>query len=178
MFEEELVNSAAESWFGGVQPVEVGSLDDVKEERQVIPATKGAKFQVVKAEATSNKDFSYRSINMHLKLVDGLADGKYKNKIVFARVCYYADPNIYKKEFFQKKQHLIQLKYLKRAVGYESNTVDGHFLDACLHKQILADITIKKRQILLDDGQGGKVAEETQDNEAKNFKAIPAEQSI
>jgi hypothetical protein len=174
--DEELIGSS--NWYGGVEPIDVGNLDDVKEERQVIPASKGVELQIVNAEIKANKANTYRSINLQLKLTQGLADGKYKGKVVFGRVCYYADPTIYTKDFFTKKQHLIQLKYLKRAIGYENNTVDGHLLEALANKQILGDIVIKKSTFQVDDGKGGKETVEQLDNEVKNFKSMPAEMQV
>ena len=166
------------AWYNGVEPVDVGNLEDVKEERQVIPASKGVELLVVKAEIKSNEKNTYRSINLQLKLTQGLVDGKYKNKMIFGRVCYYADPNVYTKDFFTKKQHLIQLKYLKRAIGYESNTVDGHFIEALTGKQLLGDITVKKSTFQIDDGKGGKETVEQLDNEVRNYKAMPAEMQV
>lgn len=166
-----------QEWYSGVEPVDVGNLDEVREERQVIPATKGVKFQIVKAEATSNKENTYRQIALQLNMVDGI-EGKYKGKPLFARVCYYADPNAYTKDFFTHKQHLVQLKYLKRAIGWETNTVDGHLMEELVGKQVLADITIKKRKVFLDDGNGGKTEEEVMDNEVRNFKPLPLDQSV
>lgn len=173
--EEELLES---SWYGGVEPVEVGNLDDVKEERQIIPASKGVELQVVKAEIKSNAKNTYRNINLQLKLTQGLANGKYKGKIVFGRVCYYADPNVYTKDFFTKKQHLIQLKYLKRAIGYESNTVDGHLIEELTGKQLLGDIRVKKSTFQVDDSRGGKESVEQLDNEVVNYKSMPAEMQV
>jgi len=174
--DEELLSEG--SWYGGVEPVEVGNLDDVKEERSVIPAAKGVELQVVKAEIKSNKANTYRNIHLQLRLTQGLVNGKYKGKIVFCSVCYYADPNVYTKDFFTKKQHLVQLKYLKRAIGYESNTVDGHLLEELTGKQLLGDITIKKSKFMIDDGKGGKEQVEQLDNDVKNFKSMPAEMQV
>ena len=174
---EELLGDTG-SWYGGVEPVDVGSLDDVKEERQVIPAAKGVELQVVKAEIKSNKAYTYRSIHLQLRLTQGYVDGKYKGKVVFANVCYYADPNVYTKDFFTKKQHLIQLKYLKRAIGYESNTVDGHLIEELTGKQLLGDITVKKSKFMIDDGKGGKEEIEQLDNDVRNYKAMPANMQV
>lgn len=166
------------NWYSGVEPIDVGNLDEVKEERQVIPATRSVKLAIAKAENAVNKENTYRSLNLQLSLVDGLTDGKYKNKPIFTRVCYYADPNVYTKDFFTKKQHLVQLKYLKRAIGFTSNVVDGHLLEELVGKQLLADIIVRKRKVLIDDGQGGKEEVEQLDNEVRNFKALPVEQQI
>jgi hypothetical protein len=174
--DEELMGSS--NWYGGVEPIDVGNLDDVKEERQVIPASKGVELQIVNAEIKANKANTYRSIKLQLRLTQGLVDGKYKNKIVFTSVCYYADPTVYTKDFFTKKQHLIQLKYLKRAIGYESNTVDGHLIDELNNKQLLGDIVVKKSKFMVDNGKGGKEEIEQLDNEVKNFKSMSVEMQV
>ena len=72
----------------------------------------------------------------------------------------------------------MQLKYLKRAIGWQTNTVDGHLFEELMGKQVLGDITIRKRKVYLDDGQGGKEEVEQLDNEIRNFKALPIEQQI
>ena len=175
---DEQFDLNSDMWYSGVEPVDVGNLDDVKEERQVIPATREVKFRIIKAESTVNKENTYRSINLQLNLVEGLADGKYKNKPIFTRVCYYADPNVYTKEWFTKRQHLVQLKYLKRAIGFQSNTVDGHLMDELQGRQLLGDIIIKKNKRMVDDGRGGKEEVEQLDNEVRNFQALPLTSQI
>ena len=164
-------------WYSGVEPIDVGNLEEVREERQVIPATKNVKLQIIKAENAFNKENTYRSINLQLNLVEGI-DGKYKGKPIFTRVCYYADPNVYTKEWFTKKQHLVQLKYLKRAIGFTSNVVDGHLLEDLKGKQLLGDIIVRKRKIIVDDGAGGKEEVEQLDNEVRNFKVLPISSMI
>ena len=158
--------------YGGVEPVDVGNLDDVREQRIVIPASKGVVVRIKKAENMINKDNTYRQINLQLQLVDGLAEGKFKGKVVFTRVCYYADPNAYTKDYFKNKQHLVQLKYLLRAVGATSNVVDGHLIDNLMSATpILCDITVNKKVQKVDDGTGNIVDVETLENECRNFKA-------
>lgn len=179
---EDLINddvSGVSAFFGGIEPMDVGDLTDVKEERQVIPPTKNVKFQIVKAEATINKAGTFRQINLQCKLVDGIDEqGKFKNKIIFTRVTYYADPNAYTSEFFKRRQYLLALKFLKTAVGWDSSTIDGNFL-AQLDKKILkGDIVIRKGKRLVDDGTGNKVQTEQLDNEIRNFKALSPEESV
>lgn len=176
--EEELL-SGKDVWYSGVEPVDVGNLDDVKEERQVVPATRSVKLQITKTEDYVNEARTYRMIRLVLKIVDGIDEsGKYKGKPIFTSVTYYADPNVYTKDFFKKKQHLIQLKYLRNAIGWNSTAVDGHFLEALLGKVVKGDIIVKKRVILVDDGSGGKEETTVQDNEVRNFKALPLEEQV
>lgn len=171
---EEQFDLNKNNWYNGVEPVEVSNLDDVKEIRTVIPATKSVKVKIIKAENTINKDNTYRSINLQLKLIQGIDEtGKYKGKVIFARVCYYADPNVYTKDFFHNKQHLVQLKYLMRATGIDLTKIDGHKIEELTSTpEIKADITVKKRIIEVDDGTGVKSKEEILENEARNFKAL------
>jgi hypothetical protein len=158
-----------ELWFNGVEPVEIGNLDDVKEQRTVIPATKGVRVKIKKADNAINKDNTYRSINLQLQITQGIDEtGKYKNKVIFGRVCYYADPNAYTKDFFKTKQHLVQLKYLARATGMDFSKITGEFIDSLVTApEIKVDITIRKRKMLVDG-----VEEETMENEVKNYKSL------
>lgn len=167
------------AYYSGVEPVDIGDLTDVKEERQVIPPTKNVKFQIVKAEATVNKANTFRQINLQCKLIDGIDEhGKYKNKIVFTRVTYYADPNTYTSEFFKKRQYLLALKYLKNAVGWDSSVIDGHFIAQIENKVLKGDIIIKKGKRFVDDGNGNKIELEQLDNEIRNFKALAPEDVV
>jgi hypothetical protein len=174
-----LNNDDVVAFFGGVEPMDVGDLSDVKEERQVIPNTKNVKLQIIKAENQINKAGTFRQINLQCKIVDGIDEqGKYKNKIIFTRVTYYADPNAYTSDFFKKRQYLIALKFLKNAIGWESSTIDGHFLAALDKKILKGDIVIRKNKRLVDDGTGNKVEIEQLDNEIRNFKALSPEESV
>lgn len=170
------------SWYSGVEPVEVGNLDEVKEQKTLIPATKGVLFKIKKADNFVSKDNTYKMINLQLQIVEGIGeDHKYKNKVMFARVTYFADPNKYTNDFFKAKQHLVQLKYLLRSVGCSTNVVDGHLLDELMNSQpILADITIKPNKRLIDDGTGtGTVTEVVEmENEVRNFKAAGASAGV
>lgn len=171
MFED----TPQEGWYSGVEPVDVGNLDDVREMRTVIPATKNVRMRIVKAENAINKNNTYRSINLTLKLTQGIGDeGKYKNMTLFARVCYFADPIAYTKDFFKTKQHLVQLKYLSRATGIDLTKIDGHKIEELLNApEIKADITLKKKLVFSDNGMVNEKEEDAQfENEVRNFKAL------
>jgi len=169
-------------WYSGVEPVDVGNLDGVKEIKTLIPATKNVRLKIKKAENFVNKENTFKMINLQLQIVDGInEEGKYKNMGLFAMVSYYADPNVYTKDFFKNKQHLVQLKYLLRAIGSTTNVVDGHLLDELMNSQpILADITVKKSVRKIDDGTGtGTFIEvEQMENEVRNFKAAGASATV
>lgn len=162
------------------QPVEVGNLDEVKETRSVVPATKGVKVQITKVDLRNNKENTYRSLNLTLKIVDGVdAEGKYKNKVVFGRVCYYADPTAYTKDFFKTKQHLIALKQLSKATGIDAHVIDMEFVNKLITANpIKVDITVRKRIVPIDDGTGTIIEEERMENEVRNYRAIPASELV
>ena len=125
-------------------------------------------------------DSTFKMINLQLQIVDGIdAEAKYKNKVMFARVSYYADPNKYTTDFFKNKQHLVQLKYLLRAVGTTTNIVDGHLLDELMNSQpILADIVTKKEKRFVDDGTGNQVETFELVNDVRNFKSAGASATV
>lgn len=174
---DELIKDT--QWYGGVEPMDIGNLDDIKEEKQVIPPTKNVKFIITKADNWVNSEGSLRQINLALKIVDGIdPSGKYKNKLIFTRITYYADTTVYKNDFFVRKQYLISLKYLKNAIGWDKTTIDGHFFDECLNKEVMGDIIVKNRKILVDDGSGNKVEEVIQDNDVIRLKPLSLENVI
>lgn len=168
--------------FEVIDEVDVGTLDDVKEERTLLPPTKGVKLQIAKASPVANKEATYRQINLQLRLVDGItvAEGeepKYKGMSVFTRVCYYADPTVYTKDFFKKRQHLVQLKYLKGACTLtDPNKVNDAFLKELTDQIVLADITQQKARPYTD-AQGVEQPGEPS-NEARNFRAVPVEEMV
>jgi len=149
------------SEFQEMESVEIGDLSQVEEQKMVIPATKGVKLLIKKAENSVNEANTYRQISLQLQIVDGIdEEGKYKNKVLFSRVCYYADPNAYTKDFFKSRQHLVQLKNLMKAVESESQVIDAEFLSGLEGLLIKGDITTKK------DKEGNL------DNEVRNFKTL------
>lgn len=174
------MSDEVQAFYSGVEPVEIGNLEEVKEQRTLIPATKNVRFKIKKAENFVSKDNTFRMINLQLQLVDGIdEEGKYKNKVMFVRVTYSADPNKYNTDFFRNKQHLVQLKYLLRAVGCTSSVVDGHLLDELVNSQpILADIVVKKDKRFVDDGTGTQIETFELVNDVRNFKLAGASTTV
>ena len=85
MDEVEFTNDAeVQEHFGGIEPVNVGDLSDVQEQKLLIPATKNVKLLIKVADMRTPKDHNdYRWINLQLQLVDGIDEsGKYKGKVV------------------------------------------------------------------------------------------------
>jgi len=181
-----------QEWYGGVEPTDVGSLDDVKEQRSILPPAKDVRVRIARAEIKDKLDEVsrrpiYRQLVLGLKLTEGI-DGKFKGMFVNARVCFYADPAIYTKDFFKNKQHLVQLKYLSRSTGLDFNKIDGHTLvDLCNAPEIKITITqkpglakyinkstgayLRKEEANLLNPSEYDVEQEPE-NEAKNFKGL------
>jgi hypothetical protein len=166
-----MFSDAMESGFSVCEEVVIGDLTQVKEEKQLVPAAKRVKLRVKKAESQASKDNAYRWINLQLQIVEGIdSECAYKGKVVFGKVCYYADMAKYgEKDFFKKKQHLIQLRYLLEALGLDLATVkiNDAFMQGIANQIVLADITQTK-----GDEEYGP------DNEVKNFRAVPAESMV
>ena len=166
-----MFSDTMESGFSVVEEVEIGDLTNVKEEKQLVPAAKKVKLRIKKAESQASKDNAYRWVNLQLQIVDGIdSEGAYKGKVVFGKVCYYADMAKYgEKDFFKKKQHLIQLRYLLEALGLDLATVkiNDAFMQGVTNQIVLADITQTK-----GDEEYGP------DNEVKNFRSVPAESMV
>ena len=157
--------------FDVVDEVVVEDLTNVKEEKQLVPPAKKVKLLVKKAEVQASKDDAYRWINMQLQIVDGIDEaGAYKGKVVFGKVCFFADMKKYgEKDYFKKKQHLIGLKQLLQAIGADLAQVkiNESFLLGLAGQTLLADITQTK-----GDEQFGP------DNEVKNYREVPASSMV
>lgn len=151
--------------------VYIDTLEDVQETKQLIPAAKNVKLLIKKAESRSSKDNAYRWLNLQLQLVDGIDEkGSYKNKVVFGKVCYYADMVKYAgKEYFDKKQHLLELKRLLKALGYDLANVK-------LNEQLLNEL--KGKMVMGDILQTKPTDDYDSDNEVRYFKAVKSEDLI
>ena len=175
--------NGSRAYYAGVEPVEVGNLEEIKEERQYIPATKNVRLKIRKAEIRVNQENTYRQINLQLQLTQGIGEeNKYKNKVIFTRVCYYADPNVYTSDFFVKRQHLVLLKQLARATGIDLSTIDGHTPELLEQSaEIMGNIIVTKRQAIIE---GQPVVDESGkpvynfDNEVRQFQAVPSEMQV
>lgn len=167
--------------YGGVEEVDIGDLSQVREERQVIPATRRVRVKIIKTENRFNADNTYRWINLSLRLMRGIeveneneTITKFKGAVVFGRVCYYADPISYDDDFFKKKQHLVQLKYLINATGLTTTKIDGHFIELLIESpEILVDITVRKRKAVIE----GEELEITE-NEVRNYKPLDITEQV
>ena len=153
------------------EEVVIEDLTQVKEEKSLVPAAKRVKLLVKKAECQASKDGAYKWLNLQLGIVDGLdSEGAYKGKVVFGKVCYFADMDKYGgKDYFKKKQHLVQLRYLLEAIGADLATVkiNDEFLVGITNQYVLADIMQTKG----NDDFGP-------DNEVKNYREVSQESLV
>ena len=178
MTEEELKTASEEVGFQIIDPVEL-DLMDVKQERVLLPPTDNVKLRVRKATAIANKDNSYRQMNISFQVAEGIQMGeevKYKGSVLFERVCYFADPKRYDKDFFKKRQHLVQLRGLLAALGEDlaKVVIDDGFLESLAGKELLADIRQKPNKFTAKDG--------TEVNDTVNFmprfRELPSDASV
>jgi len=160
-----------EEGFNVVDEVVIEDLTDVKEEKQLIPPSREVKLLVKKAEVKASKDNNYRWVNAQLQLVDGVdAEGKYKGKVVFGKICYYANMEMYgAKDYFKKKQHLVNLRQFAEAVGMDlaGLKINYQFIQDITGKMVVADILQTK-----GNEQYGP------DNEVKNYKKVSTDSLV
>ncbi len=173
-------------YYNGVEPVEVGDMSGIKRENPVMPATKGVKVEIVNTENRINEANTYRWIRLQLRVVDGIqipndvsgeVETKYKGMSIFTNACYFVDmvngvsTNTGKKyseiNMFKKKQHLLNLKNLSEATGIDLTLVDGHRIEELKGMTVKADITTSTNK------KTGEI-----NNEARNFKVVPLEDSV
>ena len=121
-----------EKFFDVIEPVEVGSLEDVKEERPLMPPTRNVKLIIKKVDTLKSQDGKWKGLRLHMQIVDGITVGedvKYKGSYIRSEaISYYADPEKYNKEFFKKRQHLVNLKQLMKATGINSGIINDEFV--------------------------------------------------
>ena len=172
-----------EEHYGGVEPVNIENLEDIREEKQTIPATKSVKLRIDKVEfnekLTDDKVSVYRWLKLNYRVVEGIdEEGKYKNKVVFARssICYYADPIHYTKDFFKTRQHLVDLKYLLTATGLIGTPIDGHLPEVMEGEMVIGDIVQVKNSYTTKGGD--EVNELVNDVSTKSLRAVPIDSEV
>ena len=166
------------------EPVEI-DVQDVKEQRIVIPAAKDVKFRIKKAELRMRRVKSEKeggtgednppvtkSIALELSLVDGVGEGKFKNKSMFQDVCYWADPAIKMSDWYKNKQHLVPLRFLLSALGIPlKGSIGDELIGQLQGREVLGTISLKKMQAF-DPSTGKYVDTDDFKNEVGKFKAV------
>ncbi len=139
-----------------------GDLSDVKEERSILPPTKGLKVRVAKASINSTKDKSLAGLGLDLVIVDGIesvdtetgeTEYRYKNKHLFTNgsleLCFFADTEVKVSDWFKTKQHLVEFKKFLTAldIPLAGASITDQFLSELVGREILVDVQQEKDQV-------------------------------
>ena len=170
--EDVLKEKLENAGFDVTDPIDV-DLSNVKEERRLVPAANNILLRIRKVTARSNPSGTYRSLNISFQLENGIEIGgevKYRGTVVFESVCYHADATVYTKDFFKKRQHLVALTQLMKALGRDMNfKIDDEFLSSLEGQAVIGSITQKPNNYTTKDG----VEVKTIVNAVNRFKAVP-----
>lgn len=192
--EDAVKEKLAGAGFEVVDEIEIGDLSDVKEERNILPPVKGIKVRIRKVTINQNKEGTFRQLNMSLAVEDGFevaGEVKYKGSVIWARVPYYADSQVYTKDYFVKKQHLVELKKLALALSIDITDikVNDEFLASLEGQLLTADVRQRASQYVIRNGKkitlnkevkalGDEQTFDDVQNEVGNFKAISSEAQV
>lgn len=180
MIPEELDTNVSEEDIQVVEPVDVGDLGDVKRQRSLVPPNKGVKLRISKARAISSKDGNWRGIGLWLIITEGVEiDGeiKYKGSGVSKTITYYANPEVYTKQYFKSRQHLVDWKDLRDAVNLSEplKVSDSTFEE--LPGQIIVGDIIQVDETRKDaDGVRQKTGEII--NDVMNIKCLSTDEAV
>lgn len=181
---EDIIDDAKEI-FQALEPVEIGTLEDVKPMINLLPPAKGVKLLIREVKPRVNPDNTRRTLSCRFILVDGIPqdDGsfKYKGMGVLTDVCYWADVKKYTNPFFtgSTRPYLNEFKTLLAACGVKFKGVVNDDIVASLSGSIILGNIIQRRGgKMLDkdkqpilDANGNEQYYETR-NEATNFKVL------
>ena len=165
--------------FEVTESLSLGSLEDVKEEKVLIPPSRDALLRIKKATNTLNADATYRQVSVQFVVEDGILIGnetKYKGSTVFGKYCYYADAEKYTKDYFKKRQHLVQFKNLINAIGEDVANVEVN--DELWSKMSNTLVVGTIRQVANKyTAKDGTLIDEMK-NEVSNIKVVPSESQV
>ena len=178
MDEQEITGKLQEAGFDVTEPVEL-DLSDVREERVLLPPANNVRLRIRKAAVWSNQDNTYRGLNISFSVEDGITAGsqtKFKGAVIFERICYYADPVVYNKDYFKRKQHLVSLKQLVKAIGGDVNkiVVNDDFLKRLEGCVVAGDIRQVPNSFTAKDG----TQVNTTINTIVRFRPVAAEDQV
>lgn len=153
--------------------IEQGSLEDVKEIKQIVPATSNVRMRISKAETMASKDEAIKSLKLTLRIVDGIEvqnketgemELKYKDKPMFTGlmdVPFWADLAVKTKPWWKNKQYLVNLKKLCLALEIDlkevkvdaNGVVDVNPLLMLLEdREVICDIRHEENQVRSPEG--------------------------
>lgn len=169
-----------------------GNLDDVNEEKPLLPSERDVLVKVkdidINSEDRDGNERTWKFLTPTYEIVDGIeikGELKYKGSLIFnsTMICYYADYEVYKTkspnyaEGIYKGQHLVDLKKFCKACSIEGvkiSSVNG-LTDA--EAAMIAEKS-KGKKILLTIGQ--RIDKKTQlpEQTIGNFKKVNLEDTV
>lgn len=166
--------------FDVYEEVSVGDLSDVKQDQFVVPQASAVLLDIVKAQVKTVEDKDdgtpkFKTLSLQLRIVEGIpvnGELKYAGKVLFAEPWIWANPDLYTKDYFKRKQHLVDLKLILSALGYELKDVkiNDELLGSIVGRQLRANIIVKAVQVK-DPATNEYVNTDEQKNELKGWKA-------
>lgn len=167
----------------------LGDLSGLKEIKDVLPAASGVRVRIDKATI---KDNSFEGsvptkkyLNLQLRIVDGIsfvdsegvAQTKYKNKVVFTNnkdLPVWVDTNheFYKDDKFTKGSYLIPLRKFMVAVGQDpkSITLNADVLESL--KGVELEVDVAQNQKKSKDAESNWIATGEFENLFRNWKKV------
>lgn len=171
------------------EEINLGDMTGLKEIKDVLPATSGVRVRIDKATV---KDNSFEGsvptkkyLNLQLRIVDGIsfvdADGvaqtKYKNKVVFTNnkdLPVWVDTNheFFKADKFVKGAYLIPLRQFLIACGCDPKAVkiDAGLLEALKGVELEVDIAQNQKKSKTPEGEW--IATGEMENLFHNWKKV------
>lgn len=142
--EQDIISGLQGDGFKVVEEVDVGNLDEVREQRSLVPNSDNVLLAIVSAENMMSEDKKWRAIKLKLRIENGVDVGgeiKYRGYHLFKNVCYYADPEKYTSNYFKSRQHLVEFKALSNACTVTTpNLVNDQFFQEITGQRIIASI--------------------------------------
>lgn len=151
--------------FEVMDPIEVGDLSVVREQKFLVPAAQNVRFKIGKASIGENKSKDLKFLKLELRIVDGIpvnnqetgqVELKYQNKPMFTGVMdlvLWADMSVKNradKNWWQTKQHQVELVRFLNAIGADIKnvTVSDDALQAWVGAEVMADVVHEAVQTL------------------------------
>lgn len=168
----------SEAPFDVVEEFEVGDVSDQSGQELLEPAkgvgfsVRAAKIQVIEDKNTKAPLFRKLNVQCAIGPLGVNAEGKFANKIVFAELMAWFDPERYTSDWW-KKQSRFPLKNFMQAAGYDPKALpkfNDELLEELKGKSFTADIVVVPIQIKNDEGK--YVDSGDKKNELRNFKKV------
>lgn len=147
---------------------DVQDLTDVKKEQNLFPASKDLKVRIAKAAVQTNDDKDIKSLNLELRVVDGIANNEGVMERVnapiftgFMDLVFKADTTVKGRadnRWWKNNQHLVGFKEFVSALGLPLSglKVNDQFLSDLLGREVLVSIVHEAEKV--KDESGKKVA--------------------